>query len=237
MIRSLPMTEPKKPKSGGGCFSKLILLILLAMMGGLLTAVFFVTQAQNLADLGGYGPAAKPPPVRDLKSVLQNAIDRNYAVTLTEAEINQWLAANLVVKQGGLLAEQIKLERFWVRLEEGRAELIMERSVLGKPFTISMYFKVEKELSGKELITTFNPSGGPFFQEYPVLQKGGRLGSLVVPQGFLHLVIPSFAKVAALFSAETEIAFEKMRKVSFENDRIVLDPREPLGDQGMPQTF
>lgn len=231
------MADAKKPKSGGGCFSKLFLLVLLAAMGGLLTAVFFVTRPQDLSDIGGYGPAVKATPVRDMKTVLQNAIDRNYAVPLSEAEINQWLAETLQMKQGGLLAEQVKLERFWVRLEEGRAELIMQRSILGKPFTLSMYFKVEKELSGKELITTFNPSGGPFLPDYQFPQKGGRLGSLVVPQGFLHLVMPSFKKVADLFSAEIDLAFEKMRKVSFENHRIVLDPREPLGDMGMPQTF
>ncbi|MES2657336.1 MAG: hypothetical protein V4689_01900 [Verrucomicrobiota bacterium] len=231
------MSEPKKPKSGGGCFSKLLFLILLAAMGGLGTAVYFVTQAQDLSDLGGYGPANKATQVRDMKAVLQSAIDRNYAVTLSEAEINQWLASTLVMKQGGLLAEQVKLERFWVRLEEGRAELIMERSVFGKPFTISMYFRVEKEQSGTKIMTTFNPAGGPFHKDYEFPQKGGRLGQLVVPQGFLHLVMPSYKKVAELFTAETELAFDRMQRVTFKNDAIVLDPREPLGEQGMPQIF
>ncbi|MEO5912600.1 MAG: hypothetical protein ABIS50_00090 [Luteolibacter sp.] len=231
------MAEPKKPKSGGGCFSKLLLLILLAAMGGLATAVFFVVQPQDLTDLGGYGPAVKATPVRDMKAVLQSAIDRNYAVTLSEAEINQWIASTLVMKQGGLLADPVKLEHFWVRLEEGHAELIMERSVFGMPFTISMYFKVDKEQSGKEIITSYNPSGGPFLKDYEFPQKGGRLGKLVVPQGFLHLVLPSYEKIAALFNAETELAFSKMQRVKFENDRIVLDPRETLGDQGMPQIF
>lgn len=231
------MGEPKKSKSGGGCFSKLLLLILLAAMGALLTCVYFTTRPQDLTDLGGYGPATKAAPVRDMTAVLQSAIDRNYAVTLSEAEINQWLAANLVLKQGGFLSEQVKLEHFWVRLEEGRAELIMERSIFGKPFTISMYFHVDKEQSGKEIITSYNPSGGPFLKDYEFPQKGGRLGQLVVPQGFLHLVMPSYAKIAALFTAEIELAFNKMQRVKFENDRLVLDPREPLGDQGMPQVF
>ena len=206
-------------------------------MGGLMSAVYFVTQPQDLTDLGGYGPATKAAPVRDMTAVLQSAIDRNYAVTLSEAEINQWLAANLVMKQGGFLSEQIKLERFWVRLEEGHAELIMERSVFGKPFTMSMYFHVDKEQSGKEIITSFYPSGGPFLKDYEFPLKGGRLGQLVVPQGFLHLVLPAYSKVAALFAPETELAFNKMQRVKFENDRLVLDPREPLGDQGMPQIF
>lgn len=215
----------------------MLFLILCAAMVGLATAVFFVTRAQDLSDLGGRGPAVKATPVRNLRMVLQSAIDRNYAVTLSEAEINQWLAETLVMKQGGLLGESIKLEHFWVRLEKGRAELIMERSILGKPFTVSMYFTVEKEQSGKEILTTFNPSGGPFLKDYDFPVKGGRLGQLVVPQGFLHLVLPSYEKVAALFTVETQLAFERMHRISIENDRIVLDPREMLGDEGMPQTF
>lgn len=231
------MADPSNSRSGGGCFSKLLFLILLMAMGGLGTAVFFVTQAQDLSDIGGHGPAVKATPVRNMKAVLQNAIDRNYAVTLSEAEINQWLAETLVMKQGGLLGKDIKLERFLVRLEEGRAELIMERSVFGRPFTISMYFKVDKEQSGKEIITTFNPTGGRFLSEYDFPQKGGRLGQLVVPQGFLHLVLPSYEKLADLFATETELAFSRMHRVDFKEDRLVLDPRETLGDQGMPQTF
>jgi hypothetical protein len=231
------MSDTKKPKSAGGCFSKLLLLILLAAMGGLGTAVHFVTQPQDLSDLGGYGPAVKATPPRDMEAVLQNATDRNYAVTLSEAEINLWLAKTLAMKQGGFLAEPVKLEHFWVRLEEGRAELIMERTILGKPFTLSMYFTVEKEHSGKNSYTNFIPSGGRFLKDYNFPQKGGRLGQLVVPQGFLHLIIPSYEKVAALFSNEIELAFNKMQRINFETDRIVLDPREPLGDLGMPQTF
>ncbi len=231
------MADSSKPASRGGCFSKLMFLFLLVALGGLGTGVYFVTQPQDLADIGGYGPATKATPVRNMRSVLQNAIDRNYAVTLSEAEINQWLAETLVMKQGGLLGKDIRLEDFLVRLEDGRAELIMVRSVFGKPFTLSMYFKVDKEQSGKEIITTFNPSGGPFLKDQEFPQKGGRLGQLVVPQGFLHLVLPSYLKVAELFSDETELAFERMQRVSFEEDRIVLDPRETLGDEGMPQTF
>lgn len=215
----------------------LMMLVLLVALGGLGTAVFFVSEAQDLSDVGGYGPAAKASQVRDMKSVLKNAIDRNYPVTLSEAEINQWLRETLTMKQGGILGEQFKLERFWVRLQQGQAELIMERSIFGKSLTVSMFFKVDKEARGKEVITTFNPSGGPMISGYEFPQKGGRLGQLVVPQGFLHLMMPAYQKVGDLFKTEIELAFERMHKISFESDRIVLDPREVLGDQGMPQTF
>ena len=40
------MAEPSKPKFGGGCLGKLLVLFLLAAAGGLGTAVFFIVQPQ-----------------------------------------------------------------------------------------------------------------------------------------------------------------------------------------------
>lgn len=227
-------SKPTKKASSGGCFSKLLVLILLAAGAGLGVAVFFVVQPQNLTDIGGYGPSMKPMPERDLKEVLKNSIDRGYPIVLSETEINRWLAQNLIMKQGGLLGDSIKLEHFWIRLEEGRAEMIIERSIMGMPFTTSMYFQVVKQQSARESITNYNPAGGPFVSGYPFPQKGGRLGQLVVPQGFLYLLLPSYEKIAALFAPETELAFKKMQHVKFEKGRLVLDPRETTGP---PTTF
>ena len=80
------MADPTKPKSGGGCLSKLVVLILLVSAGGLGAALFFIAQPQDLTDIGGYGPNAKPAPVRDMQVVLKNSIDRGYAVTLSESD-------------------------------------------------------------------------------------------------------------------------------------------------------
>jgi hypothetical protein len=230
-------SEPTKQASSGGCFSKLLVLILLVAVAGLGAAVFFVVQPQNLTDIGGYGPAFKPVPERDLKEVLKNSIDRGYPIVLSESEINRWLAQNLMMKQGGFLGDQIKLERFWVRLEDGRAELIMERSIMGHSFTTSMYMQIVKQQGARETITNYNPAGGAFIAGYPIPQKGGRLGQLVVPQGFLHLVLPSYEKIANLFAPETELAFKKMQHVKFEKGKLYLDPRETTGPPGPTTTF
>ena len=235
MAESKP--SKKEKATSGGCFSKLLVLILLAAGAGLGAAVFFVVQPQNLSDLGGYGPSMKAVPERDLKEVLKNSIDRGYSIVLSETEINRWLAQALVMKQGGFLGDQIKLERFWVRLEEGRAELIIERSIMGNPFTTSMYMQIAKQQGARETITNYNPAGGSFISGYPIPQKGGRLGQLVVPQGFLYLVLPSYEKIAALFAPETDLAFKKMQQVTFKKGQLVLDPREKTGPAGPSTTF
>lgn len=231
------MAEPKQTKSGGGCLSTLLFLILLGAAAALGVAVFFVLQPQDLRDLGGYGPAAKPGPEREMKLVLKSAIDRGYPVTLTETEINQWLARTLVTKQGGLLAGLVTLDRVWVRLEEGRAEVIMKRSLMGLPFTVSMYLQVDRKEGPKGPRTEIQLHGGPYDRDFPDLRRGGRFGKLVVPQGFLLLVTPAFEKLAALFPEEIELGFREMARIKIEKGKLVLDPREPLGQHGMPKTF
>jgi len=224
-------------KSGGGCFSKLMLLVLALALGGLAAGVFYAAKPQDMTDIGGFGPVPANAQERDMKAVLKSAIDRNYAVTLSEAEINRWLNRVLVTKQGGFLAESVKFEHVWVRLEPNRAEIVMERSFLGKPFTTSMYLHIEQEEDMKGQVVNIAPNGGPYVEGLQHPPKGGRFGQLVVPQGFLYLVKPAYEKLAGLFAEEIELAFRRMARVTIEDNRIVLDPREPTGEQGMPLTF
>ncbi|MGL4400876.1 MAG: hypothetical protein ACRCXD_13480, partial [Luteolibacter sp.] len=200
-------------------------------------AIYSAVQPQDLSDLKSPGTSAAPVQPRDVKVVLKNAIDRGFPVTLQEAEINQWLARTLVTKQGGPLAEKVTLDRVWVRLEEGVAEVIMERQFMGTPFTVSMYLQIERLESLQGVFTEIHPHGGPYHPDFPHPPKGGRFGKLVVPQGFILLVLPAFEKLAEQFPTEIELGLREMSRITLEKGRIVLDPREPLGQQGMPQTF
>lgn len=227
------MAEPSNSKSGGGCFSKLLMLILLVAAGGLGAAIYYAIEPQDLTDLA----AAKTLPERDLQVVLKNSIDRGYPVTLSEAEINQWLGRTLVTKQAGFLEGKVTLDRVWVRLEAERVEVIMARRFLGKPFTVSMYLQVEQEEDLKGQLLNITPSGGPYLKDFPHPPRGGRFGKLVVPMGFLHLIMPAYQKLPAVFPDEIELAFTRMSRIRFEKGNLVLDPREPLGQEGMPKTF
>ncbi len=231
------MADPTSPLPGGGCLSKLLFLILLAAAAGFGVAVFHISQPQDLSDLGGYGPSARKLPERDMRAVLKSSIERSYRLNLSEAEINQWLQRTLAVKQTGLFAENISLDRVLVRLEKDRAEVIMLRTVFGKPFTVSMYLQVERMESAQGNYTEIRPQGGPFHPDLPNPPRGGRFGQLVVPQGFLLLVMPAYKKLAALFPQEIELAFREMSRIRIEKDQLVLDPREPLGNESMPRTF
>lgn len=232
------MADSSKSKSGGSCLGKLFFLIMLVAFCGLGAAVFFIVQPQDLSDIGGHGPMAKSPPARDMKAVLKNSLDRGYPVTLTETEINQWLGRVLSVKQGGVLAAEAPLERVWVRLDDGKAEVIMERILMGRPFTVSMFLQIEQLQGSRGVRTEVLMHGGPYLESLPRPPKGGRFGRLVVPQGFLLLVMPAYQKLAAVFPEEIHLGFEEMARIKIEKNRLVLNPREPSGGStGMPQTF
>jgi hypothetical protein len=229
--------EKSKPKGGGGCVIRLALLILLVAGLALGSAVFFILKPQDLSDVGGYGPAA-PAPSRDLKVVLKNSLDRGYAVTLTEAEINQWLGRTLAAKQGGVLEGRVSLERLWVRLLDGHAELIMERRIAGRPFTVSMFITIEQIQGAKGVLTNVHVHGGPYHKDLRKPLRGGRFGTLVVPQGYMILIRSAYGKLIPLFAEEIRLGFEEMARIRIEKNRLVLNPREPEGDLlGLPRTF
>lgn len=232
------MADSSKPNSVGGCLGKLVSLILLAAACVLGAALFFIFQPQDLSDLGGYGPAAKSTSQRNLKTVLQSALDRGYPVAVTESEINQWLNRTLTAKQGGALASQVSLERVWVRLADGHAEVIMERSLLGRPFTVSMFVTVEQSQGARGVRTEIHRHGGPYHENLPKPMRGGRFGRLIVPQGFLILVMPAYAKLAEIYHQEIRLAFEEMARIRIEPGRLLLESREPAGDPSkLPSTF
>jgi hypothetical protein len=100
-----------------------------------------------------------------------------------------------------------------------------------------MYLQVARMAGPKGTSTEIQMHGGPYHEDFPNPPRGGRFGKLVVPQGFLLLVMPAYEKLAAAFPEEIGLAFREMARITIENDRLVLDPREPMGQQGMPKVF
>ncbi len=230
------MADAPKPPSRG-CTAKLAALLLLVTVVGLGAALYFTILPQDLDDIGGYAPGDRLV-ARNLTTVLANSVERGYPLELTETEINGWLRNVLVMKQGGRLEENATLDGVRVRLEDGHAEIIMERTLFGKPHTISMFVSIEQMESEEGLKTQVHLHGGPYHEDLPQPTRGGRFGQLVVPQGFLLLVMPSFKELAARFPEEIRLGFEEMSRITIKEDRLVLDPRPPTRDEtALPGTF
>lgn len=230
------MSDAPPPKPRSSCLGKLLALFSIAGIGGLGVAVWFVWQAQDLSDIKGIGAGADGKSARNLKAVLKSSVDRAYPVTLSEEEINLYLRQTLEAKHEGFLAEEQELRGVYVRLKDGQAEIIMERAVFGRPITVSMYLRIEQSETMQGIERTVLRDGGEFFAEAPRLKRGGRFGRLVVPQGFLLLVLPSFEKLAEVYREEISEGIEEMARITIEEDKLVLDPR-PDGGQSSLEGF
>lgn len=193
-------------------------------MAGLITAMAYIAKPQPLVDIGGYGIPTAGSDVRDLKEVLEASLRHGHPLALSEAEINRWLGRTLKARQGGKLAKHVSLDRVWIRLNEGIAEIIMERRVMGRPCTLSMFLIIEQTRGKRGIRTIINRHGGRYHESLPAPLRGGRFGSLVVPQGFLNLVVASFGKVAALYDGEIRLALESMAVIRIDDDRLMLEP-------------
>jgi hypothetical protein len=227
--------DNRKPK--GSCLGKLGGLFVFLLLSSLTAALFFISQPQDLTKIDGYGPVAKMPPPRDLRTVLRNAAERGFPVTLTEEELNRYLATTLHSRQGGLLSEHVKFDGVWVNLEPGRAELILERHVLGHPLTLSIFLRIERRLDEKGLsVIDIHRDGGPYIKDAPLPNQGGRFGQLVVPEGFLLLIMPSLEKLATAYSEEISLGFREMGNIRIDDSRISFAPRSNGLDLPAPRS-
>ena len=200
-----------------GCFGTLVSLILLVSTVVLSVALYFVAQPQDLTDIGGYVDTEKLPE-RDIHAVLQNSMNRGYPLVLDEEQLNGWISKSLDLKQGGAFSGMVDLKGVWVRMEDSRAEVIMERSVFGRPFTVSVFLTVNENTGELHF------DGGEYWDAFPKPLRGGRFGKLVVPQGFLLMVLPAYKNLAKALESEIKIARE-MPVIKIDGDRLMLQPR------------
>lgn len=219
------MAETSKKEAGQGCMGKIGLLFLIALFGGMIAAVYFVIRPQNLEDVGGYH-AVEGDISRDLVVVLEKSLEKGHPLALTEKEINLWLSRALSSRQGGLAAKWVTLDGVWVRLLDGHAEIIQERTVMGQSFTVSLFVSIERKLEAGRIYKQVHLHSGPYHKDVPRPVRGGRFGRLVVPQGFLIFVMPSFEKLKNEFQKEIKLGIQEMSVVRFENRRLILQPRD-----------
>lgn len=226
--------EPKREAPKRGCWARSFFMISAASSMVLAVAIIIMLLPQDLSDIEGYGPGAQNQKARDLTAVLRESIDRGHEVTITEEELNRWIAQTLKIEQKGLLGFAVKINGLGIRLEEGEAELVVERSFLGLKSTQSMFLQLvveaDESSSSKEVLL----HGGPITKFFPPLKRGGRFGMLTVPQGYLYLVKPCFFQLGEVCKPELHMAFGKMHNIRFEEGKVVLTPTKAVAARNSP---
>ena len=90
-----------------------------------------------------------------------------------------------------------------------------------------MFLQVAQTEDAEGIHTEVKLHGGGFHEYLPFPSRGGRFGKLVVPQGFLILVMPAYKNFAKCCPDEIDLGFEKMARIKIEKGRLTLDPRAP----------
>lgn len=224
--------KEKRPKRG--CLAQFFFLVSALSSVVLAFAIVVMLLPQDLSDIEGYGAGAQGKEARDLTAVLRESLERGHEVTISEGELNRWLAQTLDIEQKGLLGFAVKVNGVGIRLGEDEAEVVIERSFVGLKSTQSMYLQVLVESdavsSSKEVLL----HGGPIANFFPLLKRGGRFGNLTVPQGYLYLVKPCFFQLGESCKEELDMAFRKMHSIRLKEGKVVLTPRQAATNPNAP---
>jgi hypothetical protein len=199
----------------------LVLGILLAIGG----FIYFGWQGADLSDVSGRKGIAIG--YVDIERKVRNALNDNAEVTLTEAEINQYISKNLKMRQGGFMKGFAKVKGVYVDLKPDVMEVFIEREIaqygekgtvktdIFKPFmhTVSMKLKIITEVDARGSITRK--------VEFP----GGTIGKAPTPGLMVTVVKASFDQLAEHFKTETDLGYKKMTSITVGDGFIKLDPR------------
>ncbi|MDP0492083.1 MAG: hypothetical protein Q7Q71_13625 [Verrucomicrobiota bacterium JB023] len=206
-----------------------VLLFALVLLIFLVTTILLSFLPQDLSDLQGRKEdGSVEAGGRNLERVLSNAEEQGITVTLSEEEINQWLGTKLAGQQEGLLKGQVSYKGTWIRLEEGYLDVIIEREAFNRPHTVAMKVEIEQleESSGR--------------MNSQIHWRGGRLGQMPVPQGYLLLVMNSFKALAEAMEPEVsalQSLLEGRGVVTIEEEKLKIEPRDRSEDQRLMQGF
>ena len=198
-------SRPVVPSSGSGG-GGLTLVLLLLMLGGL---VFCYTLAftSEASDARIPAPGSSVP---NLKNLLAVGLSSGQNLTVTEEDINGYLAATLKARQAGPLADRAPLRRVAVRLRDGSFHVVLVREILGREHTVAVRLTPSQTGSGGERVWSVQPSGGS-------------IGKLPVAGGLLALVLHPVNKLATIYRDELKI-LRHASSIRVESGRVLLGP-------------
>ena len=203
-------------------FQSAVLLFALILLIFLITSIVLSFLPQDLSDLEGRSAEGEvAAPSRNIQRMLENAANQGLVTTLTEEEINLWLASQIQGQQDGLLKGQVSYRGCWVRFREGFVELIIEREAFNRTHTIAMNVEIEQLLEEGNKIST------------KIDWRGGRLGQLPVPQGYLLLVMPGYEELARVLKPEVSSLrslLEGKATVEISEGKVTFTPRSSGND-------
>ncbi len=219
-------------RKGAGKIKFLFVLLIISILVGMMAYVYFAWQKKDLSGIDGREKIISSNSLSgetNLLKKLQNAYAGNYVVTLTEEEVNLYIAKKMSMKQGGPLKGFSKVKGVYVDLTEDMMEVFIEREVAQygedgvpkteylQPFdhTISMKFNIYTHENTED-------DGTTNVVEFP----GGSIGKSPAPGMLVKVMKPSYDALAEFFTDELMLAHTKIIHIKIEDGKVTLDPRK-----------
>lgn len=192
---------------------------------------------RNLQAVDGMG--SEDEEVANLAERLEEAVvKKSYEVTITEAELNRYIASRLKLTQSPIVDDYVTIKAVYVDLKPDMLDISIEREFdypnnqqddgskkvgfLPLAQTVSMQLEIRSEK---------DPDGG---MKTTINFPGGNFGKSPAPGLLVHVVKPSFDLIAEFFEQEISLGYRQMTSVKIEDGLIKLDPRQILIKQDAP---
>lgn len=224
--------EPEgEERSVGTPFSllgNLIFIFTISIILGIGWVVYQTWIPQDLSDLPGYRQADVAPNIPEL---LRQANKKNAALTLTESDVNRYLASTLKASQNGILSPLARPNGVGIRFHDNYMEIIIERRIgISSMQTVSMYITVVQEVNGNSTLPVTRLEFCAADDKNNVVSRGGTLGRLVVPQGYMIFLRPAFENLAGAYKEllDTIVDSGKLIRISEGRVDILPPPQQPF---------
>lgn len=214
--------EEEKEHSPVSIVGNMIFLLTLSFIVGIGWLVYQTWIPQDLATLPGYKKAEQAPNIPDL---LRKADKTNSILTLSESDVNRYLASTLKASQNGVLSPVARPSGVGIRFHNQFMEIILERTVLSNmKQTVSLFLSIEQEEKGPGQHPVTRIEFSEFSKKPHFVRWGGTLGAITVPQGYMFFLRPAFENLATAYKDLLSSLIDSGRLIQFSDGQVDLIP-------------
>ena len=216
------MEEERPVRTPFSLLGNLIFIFTLSIILGIGWVVYQTWLPQDLSDLPGYRQADVAPNIPEL---LRQANKKNAALTLTESDVNRYLASTLKASQNGILSPLARPNGVGIRFHDNYMEIIIERRIgISTLQTVSMYITIVQEVAGNSSLPVTRLEFCDSAEKNNVVSRGGTLGRLVVPQGYMIVLRPAFENLAHAYKDILDSIVDSGKIIRISEGRVDLLP-------------
>lgn len=184
---------------------------------------------RTLTDFDGVTNDAEQGEVVDLKEKLKQALEKSYEVTITEAELNLYIAQRLKLTHSAIVDDYVTIKGVYVDLKPNLVDITIEREIDyaanqqadgSKKFS---FLPLSQTLSMQLAVTSSASENGDVNTQ--VSFPGASFGQAPSPGGLATVVKPNFDVVYDFFAEEIKLGYNNKSSITVEDGMMKIDFR------------